>query len=95
MGEQNETQKLSYGVDWLQKVIRYGPSHLDNRLFQNVQNIWRSHKVYRGNHEKLESGIDSYRKNIRWGEDPEGYIPGRCTITITICNSDDATQLHA
>ena len=22
------------------------------------------------------------------------YIPGRCTITIIICNSDDTTQLH-
>ena len=22
------------------------------------------------------------------------HIPGRCTITITICNSDDATQPH-
>ena len=27
-------------------------------------------------------------------KDPESYIPRRCTITISICNSDDATQPH-
>ena len=47
-----------------------------------------------GNHEKLESGIDSWRKKFSWGKNPESYIPGRCVITIIICNNDDATQLH-
>ena len=57
----------------------------DNKLPQNVQDIRRNHKLYRENYENLESGIAS------WSEDLETYIPGRCTITAYICNSDDAT----
>ena len=67
---------------------------MDNRLLQNVQDIRQSHKVYRGNQKKLEGGIDSRRKRISWGKNPERNLPGRCNITITICNSDDTTELH-
>ena len=28
------------------------------------------------------------------GKSPERYISGRCTITITICDSDDTSQSH-
>ena len=62
--EQEQTEKSSYGLDWLQKGIWYGPAKLDNKLPQNVQNInnknlniyitW-SHKLYRENHQNLES----------------------------------------
>ena len=38
--------------------IRYGPSKLDYRQSQNVQDIEQSHKVYRGNHEKLKGGTN-------------------------------------
>ena len=31
---------------------------MDNRLYQNEQDIRRSHKVYRENHEKLKYGTD-------------------------------------
>ena len=69
----------------------------DNQL----KPVWRirkkrnnnSHKVYPRNHEKLESGIDSRREKIRWCENPDRYIPGRCAITIIICSSDDFTWL--
>ena len=64
--------------------IRYGLTKLDT---QNVQDIRR-------NHEKLESGIDSRRKKLSWSENPEWYIPGRCAITITISDNEDATQSH-
>ena len=63
-------------------------------LSQNVLVIRRSHKVYRENHGNLESGIDRRRKKFSWGKDPERYIPERCSITITLCNNDDATQTH-
>ena len=43
--EQDETEKSSYGLDWLQNGIWYGPTKLDNKLLQN--------------HENLESGIGS------------------------------------
>ena len=92
--EQDETEKSTYGLDWLQKGIWYGPAKLDNKLPQNVQDIRSSHKLYRENYENLKSGIDSRRAKLSWSEDPERYIPGRCNITITICNSDDTSQPH-
>ena len=57
--EQDETEKSSYGLDWQQKDIWYSPTKLDNKLPKNGQNIRWSHKLYRENHENLESGIDS------------------------------------
>ena len=39
-----------------------------NRLFPKVQNILQSPKVYRGNYEKLKTGIDSRRINFSCGE---------------------------
>ena len=58
-GEQDQMEKYSYGLDWLEKYICYGSAKLDNKLLQNVQNIRWSHKLYRGNHENPEIGIDS------------------------------------
>ena len=55
--EQDQTDKSSYSLDWRQKSIWYGPAKLDNKLPQNVQNIRQSHKLYRENHENLESGL--------------------------------------
>ena len=48
-------EKSSYGLDRLQKGIRYGSTELDNKLFENVQNITGNHKLHRKKHEKLES----------------------------------------
>ena len=39
----------------------------------------------------MKSEIDSRRKKISWGENPERGLPGRRAIPITIRNSDDAT----
>ena len=60
--EQDETEKSSYDLDWQQKGICYGLPKLDNKLPQNAQNIRCSHKLYRENHENLESGFDSRRE---------------------------------
>ena len=53
-------------------------------------NGWSKDETEIKTKEKLESGIISRKKKYSWGENPERYIPGRCTITITICDSDDA-----
>ena len=90
--KQNETEKCSYGVDWQQKAQRYSPAKLDNWLSKNVEDSWQSRKLYYGNHEKLESGIDRRWKKHIWGENPEKYLPWRCVLGITICNWDDVTQ---
>ena len=89
--EQDQTEKSSYGLDWLQKGIWYGSTKLDNKLSQNVQNITWSHKLYRENHENLQSGIDSRRKKLSWSKDPQRYISRRRTIIVTIHNCHDAT----
>ena len=80
--------------NWIQKGILYGPTKLDNKLSQNVQNIRWSHKLYRENHQNLVSEIDSRREKLSWSKDPKRYIPRRCTITITIYNCNDATKPH-
>ena len=87
-------KKITYGIGWFQKDIRWGPTKRNNRLSENIQVIQRSHKVYRELHGKLESGNDSRRKKLCLGENPERNVPGICVITITICNSDDATESH-
>ena len=43
----------------------------------------------------MENGIDSKRKKLSRSKDPKRHIPGRCTVTITLCNSDDATPSHS
>ena len=87
--EQEQTEKSSYGLDWLQKDILYGSTKLDNKLPQNVQNITWSHKLYRKNQQNPESGADSRRKKLSWNKDPKRYFPRRCTINLTIHNSHD------
>ena len=92
--EQNELNKSICGLDWLQKSIRYGPVKLDNRISKCTRYPTKSWS-HRRNHKKLVSGINSRKKKFTWDENPERYIPGRCTITITIGNSDDATQSNS
>ena len=89
--EQDKTEKSSYGLDWLQKGIWYSFTKLDNTLSQNVQNITWNHKLHRKHHANLESGANSRRKKLSWNKDPKRYFPRRCTITLTIHNSHDAT----
>ena len=47
-------EKCGYSMGWLQKRHTICPTKLDNRLFQSIQDIWRSYEAYRGNNEKLE-----------------------------------------
>ena len=89
--EQDQTEKSSYGLDWLQTCMWYGSTKLDKKLPQIIQNIRRSRKLYREKHENLESEIDSRRKKLSWSKCPQRYISRRCTITVTIHNCHYAT----
>ena len=62
--------KSSFGVDWLQKGIWYDHTKLDNRLSQNIQDLWQSQNIYWEYNGKLESGTNRKRKKISWGENP-------------------------
>ena len=94
--EQDKTEKSSYGLDWLEKHIRYGPTKLDTKLSQNVQNITWSHKIHPKDHANLESGADSKRKKVSWNkvqrviflEDtllPLLFIIGMIPLNHTLC----------
>ena len=81
-------------MDLQQNGVQYGPTKLDNKLSENVQDIKQSHKLYRENYENLENWIGSKKENLCRSKCSECYIPGRCTITITICNKYDTTQQY-
>ena len=80
-------------MDWFKKGQLSDLEKLDYRLTKLVQDIRQSHKLHHGSHEKLESIIDHKRKKCSRGKCPEKYPPGICNFTITISNSDKATQL--
>ena len=60
-GEQSEAEKCFQAVDWQQKELLYSLAMLGS---ENEQDIKQSHKINHGNHEKLESGIDSRKKKL-------------------------------
>ena len=92
---ESKTRQKKLAMPWLtMKRHIIWSTKLDNKWSQNVQNNRRSHKLYRENHGNLESGIDTREKKFSCGKDPEKYIRRRCTITITICYSNYATQPH-
>ena len=43
---------------------------------------------------KTGRGTYCSMKRLRCGENPKRDLPGRCTITITMCYSNDVTQSH-
>ena len=67
---EDQTEKSSYSEYWLQKVIWYGSTKLENKLPEIVQNIRLNNKLYQENNENLMSGIDSRRKELSWSKDP-------------------------
>ena len=92
--ESNMTEKSIYAVDWLRKSIWYIPAKLDNRLFQNVQVTAEVIKFIKNTMEKWTVELTALGKSLTEVKNLERDLPGRCTIFITICNSDGATQSH-
>ena len=74
--EQDKTEKSSYGLDWQQEDMWYALTMLDITLSHYVQNITWSHKLHRTDHEDLESGTDSRRKNIAETKFQRGIFQG-------------------
>ena len=88
--EQNQTEKFSSDLDWLRKSIWYGQqSWIINCL--KMYKISHEVKLYRENHENLESGINSRRKKLCWSKGLKKYISRRCTVIVAIQNCDDST----
>ena len=73
----SKTRRKILALGWIEKSWT-------NKQPQNIKNIRWSQKLYRENHENLESGIDSRTKKHSWSKDPKSYISRRCTITVTI-----------
>ena len=94
--EQSKVEKCDHHIDRLWKgQTKYDPTILDCRLSKHLPDIWQNHKIHHRSHEKLESGINSRRKNFCRGKNPKRHLLGRCYFTATICSSNDATQLHS
>ena len=55
-------------------------NHNDNCLSKNAK--------------KTGEWTESRRKKLSCGENPERYLPERCALNISICNSYYATQSH-
>ena len=93
--ELDETEKILAMVRLTTKRNMIWPAKLDNKLFQIVRdsNEWINF---------TEKTMGNWRVELTAGGRslPEGkiqsgrYITGRCTITITICNRNDAAQPH-
>ena len=56
--------KSNYGLDRLQKRLRYGPPKLDTTLSQNVENTRPNRTVFEKDHANRECAIDSRRTNF-------------------------------
>ena len=82
--DQNETERCS--VDNYKNTWDMVPHSLIIDCLK-IYKISDKIKVHHGNRENLESRTES-----SWGENSERYIPGRCAVTIIICNDDDTTQ---
>ena len=107
--EQNVWKKSSYGQPTKSLIIWSPQSWIlhclkmykipDEVMQVSIKSTFQVSMVcsinYRADHGNLESGFDRNRKRLIKGKDPERHIPGKCTITITICNSDDTTQSHS
>ena len=48
--DQNQTEKRSHAIDWLQKGPWYGPANLDKIMSENVQNIQQTYKHHHESH---------------------------------------------
>ena len=53
--------------------------NFDNRISENVENIWRNHKIHNENHRKLESRTSDWRINLG---------------VVKMHSSNDNTQLY-
>ena len=67
---------------------------MDNRVPENVQNIWQNHKLHHECHGKEESGIDSERTNPNNGKNPMKQLRGRFAHATAIRYNNDAIQLN-
>ena len=66
---------------------------MDNRVPENLLNIWQNHKLHRNCYGKLEGGIDSGRPNPNGGKNPKKHLPKKLVFNITILYSDNASGL--
>ena len=71
----------------------YSPAKLDNRLSENVEDIRQIHKARRGNNQNYKMELTPGETCLAEVKIQRG-IRRRYVFTITICNSNDATQSH-
>ena len=87
---ESKTRRKNLAIAWsyYKKSLRYGPAKLDTTLSQTVQTVQFIEKPCKLGEWNWQQEDKIRRKN------PKMHIPKRCIITITICDSHDATQPH-
>ena len=83
-GSKTQSEKSNYGMNRIQKGIWY------------VSQSWiiESLKMYKICDEVMKFNENTVESNSRQEKNPARDLSERCTINITICKSDDATQFH-
>ena len=89
-GQESEMEISSYGIDRKQKKISCSPAKLDNRLSKMYKISGQVIKFIENTMQNCRFELTTGEKF--WGENPERNLPERCAFTITVCDSDDATQ---
>ena len=79
---ENKTRRKNLAIAWIDCKNAY--NMVQQRRMYKMYKISDEVKLYRENHENLESGIDSRRENLSWNTEPKWFIRRKCTITITI-----------
>ena len=54
-GGKDKKDKCSHRMVRLQKSIRHHPTNMDNRMFENVSNLWGSRKLHQETYGKLNN----------------------------------------
>ena len=81
--ESKPGSKCNYGTYW-PKWPLISSYKLGYWMFENIQNIRKSHKLYHESHEKLERGIGSRRTDSSKGENLDRRLPENLASAIFI-----------
>ena len=75
----------------LTKKLMIWSCKVDDRVFENLQNIRQNHKLHQKCPGKMKGGIDSGMSNPSRGKYPKRYLK-RFALATAIRYSNDATQ---
>ena len=70
--KERKPRRKNVALAWVDNKTARDKSRKPGWLRQNVKDIWQSHE-FNGSHEKLKSGIDSWKIKVSWAENLKRY----------------------